>query len=508
MQNILFNQQGFSITDSLSPTTVTIDTPLTVTSGTSFGSDVVITDSLTVLGNLYVSGTITTNLVLNPNYYIDPINGNDGNNHSGTIGDPLASMGEALKRLSLPYSGSATVNFVTGTFDLTNIPTIILPSNQGVGIHSNPIMFKGLMIDGGLGTRTASVGTTGSGVTFGTVTDSTGGLTVNAWRGYYIRYTSGNNNGRTFMIASNTSNVFTICGAHFGTISNGDTFVVEKPGSKLSWTGNLSLLGNGNTLGIQNIELAGPGGSSVTRFTQVGLEVSGLWITGIGSGQCQLNHSSLSLLQQSVVFTNTGLTSTPIGVYFKSANGGNPLTQTVASRISIRRSLFDGCPIDIQQPSFCQIQDSYHVGNSYIRAINNSFISIIQNRLDTVSSAPVGPGGISGSAIVISNGATGFLQSVDISNTPANVGFGDGISVLEGSRVDISGVVGSGNTGMGIRTRRSSGIKNLLNNTISGSLGEIQLGVSGSSSTWAQANSTGSLTDIGSSLPEFCWIIS
>ena len=121
-------------------------------------------------------------LPFNINLRVDPSRGDDENN-DGSPASPLRSLNEAFRRCELGWRTSCRISLAPGTYDLGANPTINVPNGAGIG--AEPMLISGDMEDSGLDVRVAGAGSTrGSRVNFGTVVDSSGGLTVDRWRGH------------------------------------------------------------------------------------------------------------------------------------------------------------------------------------------------------------------------------------------------------------------------------------------------------------------------------------
>ena len=193
----------------------------------------------------------------NPTYYLSNA-GNDGPQHTGSAGDPLATPQEAARRLdAMKWTGPATIS-VDNAIALGSDPFVNIPSPSGGGL---PITIESTSYtDSGLGARTASGGaapTFSAPPALGTLIDSAGGLTPNAWAGWYLRWTNPTspNFGLRAAISSNTANTYALDTLFFSASTSGDTYVVEKPSGSFTFSGRFVL--TGEMLRINGLDIVG-----------------------------------------------------------------------------------------------------------------------------------------------------------------------------------------------------------------------------------------------------------
>jgi len=449
-----------------------------------------------------IPGFSPFSVLVNPVFYVDPVSGNDSN--AGTISAPFATVDHAIQELAPGWFGVAKIIPRAGTSTLgtsTVWPTPLGGSNATAGA----LLIDGIdSTDSGLGARTSAGGTTGSisaAPTFGTVVDSVGGLVVNAYRGQFIRFTSGATlNGRSFQVAANTANTFTVCGT-LPVAPTTETFVVERPAAVFSWSGVQSMQAMG-VVGFQNIQFTGPGGSNTLRIS------GGIWglqrcrFASVGTGGIALRNNAqltdlaalasylggLSIAQQCGSFFN----GTPISMNLSLASGMSPAGATFT------RNLFVDSNFQVFGPQNVQFTSSYFTGNSYLRFAYRSALLLAGNIHDTVTPAPAAPSvivGAFGAAVVAAKGATLAISNSNISNTPASGTNGDAIFVEDGSNADVSTVAGSGNAGLGCRVARASVLRCNTANTVTGSGGDYKLG-DNAVGLWGDFVSGSKITDL------------
>lgn len=182
----------------------------------------------------------------NPDYFVSNT-GNDAN--PGTITLPLASVGEALRRLgNSGWIGNATITVLNAVTEGSGGDvewSITAPVGTAM-----PILLKGTVRDAGPGTIVPTGGTTG--VTFPTPALATINTSINAalnqYRGKFVRFTGGANNGLCRPIDSNTAgpnSTFVLTGVPLPVApSNATPFVIEENFGSVTFPGKLRILGS------------------------------------------------------------------------------------------------------------------------------------------------------------------------------------------------------------------------------------------------------------------------
>src|SRR6185295_3082136 len=396
-------------------------------------------------------GSSVTPLV-DPIFYVDPVFGNDSN--SGTVFFPFATIDHALKALTPGWYGLATVRLRAGVHTLAS--RTVFPASLGDSTSTaGNLLFDGIdNTDSGLGTRTSNSGTTGGtfpSPVFGTVVDNVGGLTVNAWRGSFVRFTSGATlNGRCFLIASNSSTTFTICGS-IPVAPTTETFVVEHPAATVTWASSEVMQGT-LPVGFQNIWLAGGGGSNSLQLGGFIMGLQKCKFSSIGTGGLRLRNGSglADLLAIQGYLGNTSIVQ-QCGSHFKDLEIQIRLGSTSGlgpSQVNLNRSLFENADTEHFNGTTIQYINSYFVGNSWVRMGYGSVGLISSCRFDAVTPAPIISSIIAsafGAAVVFSKRSSGTVGACDISNTPATTAPGDGTLVEDSSTIDIADTIGTGN---------------------------------------------------------------
>lgn len=438
-------------------------------------------------------------LQFNINLRVDPIRGDD-NNNDGSLTLPLKTLNEAFRRCESGWRMTCRISLAPGTYDLGTNPTINVPSGAGIG--AEPLLIMGEMEESILGSRVVGPGSTrGSGANFGTVADSGRGLTVDAWRGYTIEFTSGSSAlaGRRYLIASNTTSTFTVVDSMAAVPAAGDVFVVKRPAASIVWTGNLEI--SGTLLGLANLRFDGPGGAVYTSITQLDTLISNVWFTGIGSGALRIGPGA----SLKMIGSTPGLFSTfqalGGGGYFQSANPGAAVALQSPAIVSISRSVWSGVAVKALQNSFFQCLGGVAFGAAHHRAQNNSILALARFRFSGVSAAPV-EYGVGGATVLAVSNAVAYLEDVDMSGCAA-----DPIAGYDGAVIDLLNVSGTGNVGagsVGVRLRRGTIARNLLGNSVTAMLGDVKVGTLPAVSSWAAVASQ--TTDQAASPSEFCQI--
>jgi len=164
----------------------------------------------------------------------------DGNDANSGLASNMA-VETAIKAFSLVppnrQSSSLKMYFGAGHFpiDCTNLRPIIFGPLSGPGpagaispsTQYNPFLeIIGTYQDVGLGVRTTTSPSDGT-----SVTDTGLSMTVDAYFGYTVRCTQGANAGQRRGIKYNTATTLDLDTPFFNTVSAGDQFVVEQPGT-------------------------------------------------------------------------------------------------------------------------------------------------------------------------------------------------------------------------------------------------------------------------------------
>lgn len=461
-----------------------------------------ITVTVTASGNWRVTAE-SLSVPTNPTLYCNWSTGSD--NASGTSAHPFKSVHTALAFFrKRGWKGKPRI-WMTGVEALGSNPQLHFPVNGAAGAHEPILIQSTTTTDSGQGSRTVSASSAGSGLTFATITDSTATWTVNQWQGYLCRITSGTQAGKQYWIATNTSTALTLVGTATAP-AVGSTFVIEEPGSGVSWTNTLSVYGGGTVLGLHTIMLQGDGStSSMTLYGGTTFLIQATKVKNLASGGITMRSGAR--------IDTFGTTTTPFsdnptlqicgGSFITSASSGSIFLQA-GSYVSLSRSFFKNTPIDCQVGNgFAQVATGYLTGFSPCRNFNGT-LSLVTCIFDTVTPSAAFTGAGQGAAVVVGKGSWGLLVTVQISNTPATTSPGDGVLVMK-AHAEFSGVTGTGNAAVGLRLSDQGTIKNLGSNSITGTGGAIQIGSNAATTNW----STGYLgNDLAATNPQMCAVVS
>lgn len=429
--------------------------------------------------------------------YVNATTGIDTN--PGTSSAPLRTLQAALDLVSqVQWRGAATIFLQAGTYPLAGL------LNVPGSISGEPILLQGAMADSGLGTRTATVGgTVGSGAVFGTIVDQAGGLTVDAWRGYVLRITSGAESGREFLIDSNTADTFTIVGTASGGPYTSGTFVVEKPSVLIeSTTGTLDIRSHtGRIVTARHIQFTGANAlSSTFRLRGVQLMHSACWFESFGVVLAEYFGAMGTIPAAGAGYiTDPGIKQV-IGSFFNTNVASAALRANRDGVYDMTRSLINGYQGDLNTTSGTQFVNS-SVRRFGVRCNNGSVVAFSGTRIQGVAAIA---GSRATGAILVDGGSTVSLANVDVSNTTgANA---NALAVVQDARVtSMTGVSGSSNPGYGIELRTQSVCSLTSGNAVAGTLGQVKIGTL--VTTWAVvqvANATTS--DAGTAVPEGCFV--
>jgi len=420
---------------------------------------------------------------------------------NGTSAAPLLTLDEAARRIGASgYTNYCHYQHAAGTYVLASNAVVSLPC--GTGDTSEPPVILGTAVDSGLGSRTTSGATNGSGSTFATVTDSAGGLVVNAWKGYILRYTSGAQINKEFVIASNTANVFTLCGSQTSPV-NGTTFVVLAPGTIYrSGNGVIGFTNAGSEIiGARFVQFDSQSiASSGVSMRGAQLYPSACWFTNQASIQVNYDGGlfpmfSAQSTQIRVVFPSLSILQT-VGSYFVSAVGSASMFNARGANIDVQNSLINGLAISVTTGTFQAVNTGFQ-GTASVRAQQGANIQLGSCRFETVTAVA---GDYATAAIVLDAGASGSVQNVDVSNCT-----GIALSISCGLSVKVQGLAGSLNAGVPVSILRGSALVKSSANSVTGAVAgnDVQIGGNAATTAWAAVNA-GVVTDQAAAASQFC----
>jgi len=157
--------------------------------------------------------------------YVDPVGGNDNN-----PGTPTSKVQTFLKAWSLMPVGrmKRRIFLVAGNYPITGLETFAVPPYLAGG---EPVCVLGTPAPSGLGTLvvTATLPSTTGGARRGISAAPHAGN----FQGAALLFTSGASTGRRFLIAEDDGTTFTLVNRVNSPVANGDTFIIERPGSVL-----------------------------------------------------------------------------------------------------------------------------------------------------------------------------------------------------------------------------------------------------------------------------------
>lgn len=157
----------------------------------------------------------------------------------GDAAHPLLTIPEALRRWSGGARGVATIQCGVGAF--------ALPASPVAPPGCRALVIAGTKTASGLGTMSMTGASVSADMpTLSTVTKLGGGLAPSAWKRWFLRCVGGTagNIGQRLEIEDNTAAVFSLVGSAFGgAFANNDTFVVESPGTQLTFGAGVACRG-------------------------------------------------------------------------------------------------------------------------------------------------------------------------------------------------------------------------------------------------------------------------
>lgn len=164
--------------------------------------------------------------------YVDPVTGND--NNPGTLTSKVKTFAKAWSLMPVGRM-KRRIYLVAGNYPITVYETYAVPPYLTGG---EPVCVLGTPVASGLGTLvvTATVPSTSGGARRGI----SAAPHVGNFQGAALLFTSGASTGRRFLIAEDDGTTFTLVNRVNSPVANGDTFIIERPGSVL-----VSANGNG-----------------------------------------------------------------------------------------------------------------------------------------------------------------------------------------------------------------------------------------------------------------------
>jgi hypothetical protein len=306
-------------------------------------------------------------------FYVDPT-GSNSNACTATGAAACLTYQGAVDKAPKNIRHLVTVSGAAGTYAtglrLSGFTIDNSFSSTAGLIVEGPSTFVDVTPTTGSATGTATAGTAGSGVTFGTLTDSAATWTVNDFRGKFIVITGGTGSGQVKQITANTATVITIAGTWTAPTTS-STYAIRSPAATItglaaaitSPTGGTSvaaagiqivnnqafgaLVSTGGAITIRNLGVAvagspmvasGPGSVMVFQSSLVG--TSGIAFTSVIGATVYVNASAVinagagSILVNH--FGNLGL----INSYAQSVGNGGALTVSGGSRATVTSTQF------------------------------------------------------------------------------------------------------------------------------------------------------------------------
>jgi len=416
-----------------------------------------------------VNGTPTSALPENPTIYLDA-SGNDANSGLSSS-SPMKTLAALAKRIRGAV-GIVTVSMAAGTFALPSDQVLDFPAPAG-----DQIKFLGSKADSGLSTRTSSSGTAGSGIAFATVTDAAGGLTVNAWQGWVLRCvsaTQANNVGQMLFIFANSATTYTLIGQLPAAVTNGDTWVIEKPAT--IWSTSVHAYLGVRRAYCEWIDFQ-PASAKFIHLDGV-WTANQSWVNSSGNGGIRCNNGLLNAGVPPDARADNASTSIYCGILIKST--ATRITSQVGGIFDLNQSgtiastgsfLFTGR--SIATLSQCGVS-----GGGSITTTVMADLQMLTCRVDT--------GGVS-----VNQGSRLRLSTCDISNVT-----GAGLTLDTGAFAEITALTGTGNTTYGVS--HNNGARSRVSDpgsgtTITGTTADVLLGGAGAKA-WSAIN-TGNAAD-------------
>lgn len=280
--------------------------------------------------------------------------GSDAND-CRAVGTPCLTIQAATNKIPKLLRDQVTVNVAAGSYAGFYISGF--SADTGIQQTSAGLLYDGALANStpatGTATGTATGATQGSGLTFGTLTDSGQTWTVNDLRGKFLVITAGTGVGQVRVISSNTATAITIVST-FTTTPTGASYAIQQPSVIITSTvvsppTPINTAGSG-TAGIStnnNSLTWKPGAISIRNFD----------ITTTGSGFRPNDGSQYTLTQTRIDTSSTagisaitlsagaatGPTVTLLDVYLVPNTTGSGINSIDSNfNLNISRSLING----------------------------------------------------------------------------------------------------------------------------------------------------------------------
>jgi hypothetical protein len=439
------------------------------------------------------------NLVADRLVYLDQINGNDAN--PGTLALPVKTFGFAWELATLPYTNTSFLR-VIGNLDMGANRRVATPAGlQG----ANPPVIESATaaVDSGLGVLVPTGGTAGTGGTanpvFATIT--TGLVMVaNVYRGWRVRFTAGALSGVRVPIVSNDAAGVIAIAAFLGSAPiAATTFVIERPGSTLSYTGGLYFQGaGGRAVGIRGFDLA----HGSFMYALAGANVVFGWARHLGAFPTLLTFQGGSLSfggfawfgyfdvaavpgDGTSAFTGCGNAFLPDAAGYTTLNVSAGCTVSVGNSMSLSARINGSGPAAVLSIDSCSI----------LSGAASTRIDVYQTSLTFSQSQLSGASVLSG-AIKLGTNSRATLRGAFIQG--GNIG----VQVWDNSSLSLDGgygVAAGAGHGVDLGYGSTMQVNNPAANTLAAATGAINLG-GGGTKTWADAAAV--LTDVLAVTPQ------
>lgn len=309
--------------------------------------------------------------------YVDPT-GSDSNACTASGTAACLTIQGALNKTAKMLRHRVTVNVAAGNYAGFLVSGFTFDA-------STQKTTAGLLINGTLGnvtpttgsaTGTATGGTAGSGITFGTLVQAGAGWTVDDFRGKLVNITAGTGSGAVRVITTNTADTLTIAGAWTAPTGT-SVFAIIGPTSVItSTTAAIPQPVSGSMLAAAGFQITGNNGPQVGAIQ--------IWNMGISLGSSAAFNITgpIGIILQQDLFT--------AGLGTVTANAVVTSTSTAYSAASIPLTVTNGGQLTVTQSL---LVDSNGGGVS----VTSGRLAVSSTQINVAGGA-ASPGGITGSA--------------------------------------------------------------------------------------------------------------
>lgn len=379
---------------------------------------------------------------------------------AGTIAAPLATVSQGLYRLAVTgWTGQATIVVLDTIVENGDLIWNVPASASG----GSPILIKGTVTTA-LASTNATGGSTGSAVvpSMATVTSGAAGA-ANAYRGMFMRFTSGANSGTRSVISANDGAGGFTLGGTLDNAPTGNAFVVERTVGKITFTGNTFRINSSNGVHLDSLEIVlgqnqsfAWSGLLQTTACKIGAEVAGTSSTVSGFAGEILDGCTLSMLfplPSGIVACGSYYSSVAADGLFIGAGGAGAATYYMQNTVFQNADILSGASLpNNYQFSQCTFNSS-SIDLENDSDVLHLFYSVFNSPRVNPSYLPVSPitlmgldftfayvsivGSQAGKTIITTERVEGRIEGTLIGSAAANPGTTNALNATTSSQIQL-----------------------------------------------------------------------